>query len=107
MKSRLLLWVTALVLVALASTPTPAPAKACIWQPNTPVFPGSGSNCSNAYGPAIAQAASYAASVCAAQCSDVCLYDFEGGDCTGTGPYYASGYGTYGCTTPPPTCGGE
>lgn len=108
MRKGLLLSVIALVLVTFTLlTPRSAPAKACITQPNTPVFPGTGSNCSNAYGPAITAAYNYATSACAAKCSNVCLYTFNGGSCTGTGPYYASGYGSYGCTTPPPICGGE
>jgi hypothetical protein len=105
MRKCLVLSVIALALVTFALlTPISAPAKACVFQPNTPVFPGTGSNCSNAYGQANTAAFNYASSVCAAQCSNICLYNFNGGNCTGTGPYYASGYGSFGCTTPPPTC---
>jgi hypothetical protein len=105
MRKGLLLSAIALVLITFTLlTPGSAAAKACITQPNTPVFNGSGTNCSNAYGPAITAAFEYATSACAAKCSSVCLYNFVGGDCTGTGPYYASGYGSFGCTTPPPNC---
>ena len=107
MRRGLLLCVLALVLITFELlTPRSAPAVACITQPNSPVFNGSGSDCSHAYGPAITAASNYAAGVCAAKCSHVCLYNFVGGNCLGTapGPYYASGYATFGCTTPPPTC---